>query len=176
MRTLLAAAAVCLALSTPAAAQTQTPPPPPACESAAHRALDFWIGEWDAHRADTNQLVGRSSIRSEDAGCVITEHWVSVNAPYSGHSLNILNRESGQWEQFWVDSTGNRTHFIGGPVDNGMQITTAAPVPVPGNPPQYMRVTLTRGEDGTVIQRGQSSPDATTWTTQYLFIYRPRPE
>ena len=82
---------------------------------------------------------------------------MSLNTPYSGRSLNIYDRASGRWEQYWVDSTGARTLFIGGPIENGMQLTTATPVPVQGNVERYSRVTLTARADGTVLQRGEVS-------------------
>lgn len=172
MRSMLAPLAALFLVSPVALAQTQRP----TCSAPEHRALDFWLGEWDAYRADTNALAGRSSIRREDDGCVITEHWVSVGQPYSGRSLNIYDRASGRWEQYWVDSTGARTLFIGAPIENGMQLTTAAPVPVQGNVERYSRVTLTARPDGTVLQRGEVSADRAEWTTTYAFIYRRRPE
>lgn len=174
MRSLSVALAALFWMAGAASAQT---PPPPACDGAERRAFDFWIGEWDAYRADNNQLAGRSSIRVEDAGCVVTEHWVSQATPYSGRSLNILNPATGRWEQFWVDSTGRRTLFVGGPIADGMQLTTEGPVFVQaGAPPQFSRVTLTTLPDGEVLQRGETSPDGTAWTTSYAFIYRPRSE
>lgn len=173
MRTFITAFAT-LAIAWPAFAQT--PPPAPTCDTAEYRAFDFWIGEWDAFRADTNAPAGRSSIKSEDAGCVITEHWTSLGtAGYSGRSLNIYDRASGRWEQFWVDSTGNRVHFIGGPTDTGMRVTTAAPVAVAPGQQAYSRMTFTNNVDGTVLQHGEQSADGTTWTTAYAFIYRRHP-
>ena len=173
MRSVLAAIAAALLLPSVACAQT---PQPPGCDAADYRALDFWVGEWDAFRADTNAPAGRSSIRREDSGCVITEHWTSLNSPYSGRSLNIYDRTSGLWEQFWVDSTGARTLFVGGPIENGMQLTTLEPVPMPGGVMRYSRVTLTTRDDGTVLQHGESSADGRVWATRYAFIYRRRPE
>lgn len=174
MRSMLAALSALFLLAPTALAQAQAQRP--TCSAAAHRALDFWIGEWDAYRADSNALAGRSSIRREDHGCVITEHWVSAGQPYSGRSLNIYDRTSGRWEQYWVDSAGARTLFIGGPIEHGMQLTTAAPVPVQGNVERYSRVTLTARPDGTVLQRGEISTDRAEWTTTYAFIYRRRAE
>jgi len=171
MRTLFAVVAT-LTLSTPAIAQQQAPAP--TCEAAEYRAFDFWIGEWDAERADTHAPAGRSSIRSEDAGCVITEHWTSVNVAYSGRSLNIYDRTSQKWEQFWVDSMGNRVHFIGSPTENGMRITTEAPVFVSPTQQAYSRITFTNNADGTVLQHGEQSADGQAWTTSYAFIYRRR--
>ncbi|MGD9964994.1 MAG: hypothetical protein AB7T59_00575 [Hyphomonadaceae bacterium] len=173
MRKILAALAV-LSLAAPAAAQQQQAP---TCDAPAFRAFDFWIGEWDAFRADTNAPAGRSSIRAEDAGCVITEHWVSLGqSGYSGRSLNIYDRGSEKWEQFWVDSTGNRVHFIGGPTENGMRVATAAPVWVSPSQQAYSRITFTANPDGTVLQHGEQSADGQTWTTSYAFIYRRRAE
>ncbi len=170
MRTFFAAL-VLLALATPAHAQQQQPARPN-CEASEYRAFDFWIGEWDAFRASDNAPAGRSSVRSEDAGCVITEHWISLAQPYSGRSLNIYDRASQKWEQFWVDSTGARVHFIGGPTENGMRITTEAPVPVAPGRQAYSRMTFTHNADGSVLQHGETSPDGQTWTTSYAFIYR----
>lgn len=170
MRLHLAALAL-LALATPAHAQQ--PPPAPTCQAPEYRAFDFWIGEWDAERADTHAPAGRSSIRSEDAGCVITEHWVSLGTVgYSGRSLNIYDRVSEKWEQFWVDSTGARVHFVGAPTQNGMRITTEAPVPIAPGQLAYSRMTFTHNADGSVLQHGETSPDGQTWTTSYAFIYR----
>lgn len=171
MRTLFAAIAT-LALTSPALAQQQAPN----CQTSEYRAFDFWIGEWDAERADTHAPAGRSSVRSEDSGCVITEHWTSVGQPYSGRSLNIYDRASGKWEQFWVDSTGNRVRFVGGPTATGMQITTEAPVSVAPNQQAFSRMTFTNNADGTVLQHGEQSADGQTWATSYAFIYRRRAE
>lgn len=170
MRTLFAAIAT-LTLTTPAFAQQ---PAQPNCQASEYRAFDFWIGEWDAERADTHAPAGRSSVRSEDSGCVITEHWTSIGQPYSGRSLNIYDRASGKWEQFWVDSTGNRVRFVGGPTATGMQIATEAPVALASNHQAYSRMTFTNNLDGTVLQHGEQSADGQTWTTTYAFIYRRR--
>lgn len=169
-RTLLVLALIACPLA-PAAAQTS---PSPGCEAPEHRALDFWVGEWDAFRVDNNQAAGRSSIRIEDGGCVVTEHWTSVRTPFSGRSLNLYSRESGRWEQYWVDSTGGRTLFVGGPIDNGIQMTTVEPVAQPSGPAAYSRVTLLARPDGAVLQRGETSEDGQTWTLRYAFIYRRR--
>jgi len=171
MRTLFATVAT-LALTSPALAQQQTPN----CEAPEYRAFDFWIGDWDAERADTHAPAGRSSVRSEDSGCVITEHWTSIGQPYSGRSLNIYDRASGKWEQFWVDSTGNRVRFVGGPTATGMQITTETPVSVAPNQQAFSRMTFTNNSDGTVLQHGEQSADGQAWTTAYAFIYRRRAE
>ncbi len=170
-------AALALALLCAAPAALAQTPAPPTCAAPQHRAFDFWIGEWDAYVTGTENLAGRSSIKSEDAGCVITEHWQSVRAPYSGRSLNIYDRASGQWSQFWTDSTGEVTRFVGGPIEGGaMRLTDPANIAAGQPGPQHTRMTFTPNPDGSVRQHGETSPDGQTWTTSYDFTYRRRAE
>jgi hypothetical protein len=145
--------------------------PPPDCSAPEHRAFDFWIGEWDAFVTGTETLAGRSTIAAEHKGCVITEHWRSMRADYSGRSLNIYDRANGHWEQFWVDSQGVLTHFVGAPSENGMVLTAPARGGAPAN-----RMTFTRNSDGSVRQFGEVSNDGQTWTSAYDFTYRPHAE
>ncbi len=182
MRTVLAALAASLIFAGWAQAQTQAPspapPPPPNCSAAEHHALDFWIGEWDAFRADNNRLSGRSSITASDGGCVINEHWTSLGAPfaYSGRSLNTYDASGRRWEEYWADSTGSHIYFVGGAIVGGA-IQMSTPTPSPSGPSgalQWRRVTFTPNADGTVTQAGDTSADGRTWTLSYRLIYRRR--
>ena len=167
MRTVLIAALIAFA-ATSATAQQQ--PPPPTCNGPEYRAFDFWVGEWDAYVTGTENLAGRSTIAREDASCVITEHWRSTRQPYTGRSLNIYDRGSHKWEQFWVDSTGGLTHFIGGPEANGMRLV-AEQTPGPQQT-RYTRMTFTPNADGSVRQFGENSSDGQTWTAAFDFTYK----
>jgi len=169
MRQMLLALAA-LVLAAPALAQT----PAPTCEAPEHRAFDFWLGQWDVYVTGGDQLAGRSTIASEDRGCVITERWESARAPFSGRSLNIYDRAERQWVQVWMDSQGDITRFAGGATPGGMILTAPNDVS-PGMPaPHFTRMTFTRNADGTVRQHGEASPDGEAWTTTYDFTYRPR--
>jgi hypothetical protein len=178
MRFMLAAFAAVFIFAGRAHAQTQSasPPTPPNCSAAEHHALDFWIGEWDAFRADNNHLSGRSSITASDGGCVINEHWTSVGAPfaYSGRSLNTFNTSGGHWEEYWADSTGSRVYFVGGVIaTRAVQMATPTPSATgPNGAMQWQRVTSTPNADGTVTQQGDTSPDGQAWTLNYRLIYR----
>lgn len=158
-------------------AAAQQPTSKPACDTPEHRAFDFWIGEWRAYVTGTDDLAGLSTIAREDGGCVVTEHWRSQRSAYTGRSLNIFNAETGHWEQFWVDSSGDITHFIGNPMPDGMQLTAEDDVG-PGQPtPIFNRMTFTRNPDGSVRQHGQASTDrGKTWVDRYDFTYKPAPK
>jgi len=166
--------AVALVTAPPALAQQA--PSPPACASAEHRAFDFWIGEWQAFVTGTDQLAGLSSIRREDDGCVITEHWRSQRASFTGHSLNVYDAGKRRWEQFWVDSSGDITHFIGNATADGIQLTAEDDIAAGQPAPVFNRMTFTRNADGSVRQHGEVSTDrGRTWASSYDFTYRRAP-
>lgn len=163
-----------LALLTTCAYAQQAQLTLPTCAAPEHRAFDFWVGEWDVYVTGADSLAGRSSIRNEDAGCVITEHWTSARAPYTGQSVNIYDRATRQWNQYWVDSTGEVTRFVGGPFENGMRLLDPANVAAGQDGALQTRMTFTANADGTVRQHGETSPDGTAWTTSYDLTYRRR--
>jgi hypothetical protein len=160
------------ALAAPAFAQTPAPPAH-ACTSEQNRAFDFWVGEWKAYVTGTDNLAGLSTIALEDDGCVVTEHWRSQISTFTGRSLNTYDAIAGRWEQFWVDSTGNITHFIGNPVKDGMMLTAEGEVSPGALEPVFSRMTFTHNADGSVRQHGETSSDhGKTWTDSYDFTYR----
>jgi hypothetical protein len=176
VKPIVAAAFAFLACIAAPDATAQTPTPPaPACAAPAHRAFDFWIGEWDAYVSATENLAGRSTIASTDAGCVITEQWTSARSPYSGRSLNLHDATTGQWLQFWTDSQGEITRFVGGPTATGMQFLAVDEVAPSRAQKQTLRMTFTRNPDGSVRQFGETSTDGgRTWSSAYDFHYRRR--
>src|SRR5262245_5513099 len=104
-----------------AAPPAKTPPLPPDCKAAEFRQFDFWLGEWTVP-APGGKPPGHSRIESILDGCVILENWQGGSG-YTGKSFNIYNRETGHWEQFWVDTTGSRLHLVGGLVDGKMVLS-----------------------------------------------------
>lgn len=175
VKPIVAAAAAVLFLSSAQAQPPAPQPPPPSCAGAAHRAFDFWIGEWDAYVSGTETLAGRSTIASADSGCVITEHWRSMRGPYTGRSLNMFDQTTGKWLQFWMDSGGEITRFEGGPTATGMQLVATDEVAPGRATKQSVRMTFTKNADGTVRQFGETSGDGgRTWAASFDFQYRPR--
>lgn len=168
-----------LALLQAAPAPSPVPLPPPACDTQAHAAFDFWVGEWDVYPniADPAKapLVAHSRIERLYAGCAIRENWMPLKGS-GGGSLNSLDPDSGQWHQTWIGGNPGRVEFTGGPAGPGRMVLTGfwKGVNGPGKD-AVIRMTYTLRDDGSVRQFGEASADhGLTWTPSFYFIYRPK--
>ena len=87
-----------------------------------------------------------------------------------GGSLNIYVPETKKWEQFWIDGSGTRAHFVGGFNGKAMVIEGKWGGPL-------TRMTYTPNADGSVRQFGeQSTDDGKTWAIAFDLTYRPHKE
>lgn len=163
-----------------AAAPPQTTPPPPAppkvdCNDADHRALDFWVGDWDVFAGTTK--VAHSRIE-KIVGCAISETYDQFAGPggkpvdYHGRSISsfvpIGSAGAGGWRQYYVDSSGAAATLSGG-VNGGAMVLLSKSGPLTN------RMTISANLDGSVRQRGEfSTNDGATWQPAYDFTYRKR--
>jgi hypothetical protein len=156
-----------LAGSAPAFAEAA---PMPDCRAPEHRQFDFWIGHWTVTAA--GKAAGDSRIESILEGCAVMETW-SGTSGYRGKSLNLYNRERGQWEQFWVDSTGGRLLLRGGLRDGAMVLEGVADKPDDKTGiARRDRITWTPNADGSVRQLWQASTDdGATWSVEFDGTY-----
>jgi hypothetical protein len=137
--------------------------------SDPERGFDFWVGHWDVHRADNDQLVGRNVITLLHGGRVLAEAYTTVDDGFSGSSLNGFDHEKGRWHQCWMDSSGLVMDLYGGVVDGEMVMSGE---PISG---QIEQLTWTPRPDGSVRQHWQQSTDqGSTWLTVFDGIYTPR--
>jgi hypothetical protein len=166
-----------LALLALLAAQA-TPPPPPSppapidCTDAAHRAFDFFLGDWEVTDRQSGKVVATSRIEKILGGCAIKETYDQNIGPdgkateYRGTSYTALNARAG-WRQFYVDSSGAAAAYSGGVVDGAMVLTAT-------NGVAMNRMTVAPQPDGSVRQTGIVSLDGgKTWAPPgYVFTYR----
>jgi hypothetical protein len=156
------AAVICAAvIGTSATALAQSPTPP--CTSEAHRAFDFWIGEWNVH-GPKGKLAGTNSIRREYQGCVLHERY-DTGRGYSGESLNIHDAPRKVWHQTWVDSSGLLLVLEGGPRDANMLLEGQV-TGIDGKPARH-RITWTPNADGSVRQLWESMDAKGAWTVAF---------
>lgn len=158
----LGALAVCMVASSARAA----------CDTPQSHQFDFWVGKWNVFpNVMGAQQVATSLIESLYAGCGIRENWMPFGGT-GGGSMNAYSQVTGQWEQFWVDSSGSAVHFSGGLKGKSMVIQGLWPAP--GHPDQLSRITYTPRKHHAVEQLGEVSNDGgQTWAKSFDFIYRP---
>ena len=130
----------------------------PDCSASEHRQFDFWIGHWTV-TAD-GKAVGESHVESILEGCAVLETWTGASGT-SGKSLNLFNRQLGAWEQFWVDSHGERLWLRG--ARNGDAMVMEG-----GEGARRDRITWTRQSDTALRQVWEVSEDGgATWRVDF---------
>jgi hypothetical protein len=152
---------VALLLSCAISASSQDPPSQ--CSSLAHRAFDFWIGDWNVYKS-SGELAGTNSITRELTGCVIHEHYTTPRG-YSGESFNIYDASRKVWHQSWVDSDGLLL-LLEGNVRDGKMILQGTTVDGNGKRTKH-RITWTPNTDGSVRQFWESTDASGKWTIAF---------
>jgi hypothetical protein len=151
----------------PAASPTPAPPAAPACDAPEHRQFDFWVGDWSVVGKKAGKVVGHSRIESALGGCLIIETW---RGGADSKSLNLYNRSLGAWEQFWVDSQGNRLQLQGGLRDGAMVLETP-PNPDGSARHRHDRITWSADAQGRVRQLWETSIEGGEWAVQFDGLY-----
>ena len=146
------------------------------CNDPKFREFDFWIGNWDVYDK-SGKPAGTSKISLILDSCVILEEWTSVSnkntSTYTGKSFNTYNIATKQWQQTWVDNTGNTTEFLSSETNTGQIIFHADKVISPDGKTFIRRLTFTKLNDTKVRQFGERSDDGgKTWAAEYDLEYR----
>jgi hypothetical protein len=153
------------------------PAAPPCAGKAEHRALDFWVGEWDVRKTGAPETAppSRSRIELVEDQCVVQESYTTP-AGYSGRSLNAYDPEKKRWEQFWVDNQGGIHHYLGQARGGNMYYEAEGIRPLgPTSPLARVRMTFFNQGPDQVRQLGEQSTDGgKTWTVAYDLTYRRR--
>jgi hypothetical protein len=94
-----------------------SPPAPAPCSGPEWKALDFWIGEWDASwPASPGTPAGTGTNRIEKIldGCVVSENFAgSGPGALVGRSYSTWNPQRKLWLQTWVDNQASYLDFVG---------------------------------------------------------------
>ena len=146
------------------------------CSLPVFRQFDFWVGNWEAF-ATNGKKAGDSKISIMLDSCVVLEEWTSAlpqqGLTYSGKSFNMYNAATKQWQQTWVDNTGNTTEFLRGTGSDGKIVYYADKVMDPKGKNFMRRLTFTKLSNDKVRQLGErSDDDGKTWTVEYDLEYR----
>lgn len=138
------------------------------------RQFDFWIGEWDvSDRLNPGRRVGTSSVQLILGDCVVFENWVSVLGG-TGKSFNVYKKDTGRWQQSWVDDKGGVIDFFDGRLENGAMQFQAVTRGRDGKERRRRLTFYDLGRDR-VRQFSEASTDGgATWQVEYDFLYERR--
>lgn len=131
-------------------------------DDPAFRQFDFWVGDWQVHKAD-GTLAGHNRIERGHDGCVLHEHYTTGRG-FSGESLNIYDSTRMVWHQTWVDNSGTLLLLEGGLVDGNMVLQGE----LAG---ARQRITWTPNADGSVRQHWQAADAIGEWSTVFDGLY-----
>lgn len=154
---------------TPDAPVTRRIPQPaaPCRDSAMHRALDFWLGDWEVQAQ--GRTIGESRIEGASDGCAVLETFRARDG-FTGRSLNYVDPIDGRWHQAWADNQGRVSLFTGAPRDGGLALE--GETRGRDGTRVLRRMTLAPLPDGRVRQHSHRSTDAgRTWQTAYDYVY-----
>jgi len=147
-----------------------------ACSDQKFRAFDFWQGTWEVF--DKNgKIAGESKISLILDSCVVLEEWTSAGSQngvvYKGKSFNTYNSASKEWQQTWVDNTGNTTEYLRGKATEGHIVFYADRV-ISAKGKYFLRkLSFIKLSDIRVRQLGERSDDeGKTWIIEYDLEYR----
>ncbi len=152
----------------PAMAQSTQDAP---CSSEAHRALDFWVGEWTVTWTGPEgaQQQGHNSISQTLDGCVIYEQFDgNPGNNLIGRSMSTYAGQYGTWKQVWMDNQGSYLPFSGGPDGDRFILTMdRASDEVP-----YLRMVFENITEDALDWRWQQSQDeGATWEDRWHLRY-----
>jgi hypothetical protein len=91
-----------------------------ACDAAANRQFDFWIGTWwvtDSH----GKLLGHDIVTKRLGGCVVYEEYHNADDPSIGIGMSGYDRGRARWHQDFMDD-GGFVLALDGSLQNGAMV------------------------------------------------------
>jgi hypothetical protein len=168
---LLCVPASLLAQNTETAEPVQSLISPCTLDGGPARDFDFWIGHWQVHHPDSDQILGQNRISRREDGCLLLEEWTGASGG-TGTSMNFHDSEQGQWRQVW-QSAQILIELAGNLDDEGRMV-------MEGYVHYHVRALRhpfrgrwTPNDDGSVLQEFWEQRDGSDWTPWFSGIYRP---
>lgn len=140
------------------------------CCTDAHRAFDFWVGQWEAVDSSGN-LLGTNNIEIIQGGCALRESWSSATSGYTGTSYNYYNITDSTWNQVWIDNQGSQLVLKGNATTNRIVMSSDSLSTADGDILVH-RITWLALSDGTVRQHWQTFKGRAGWSTAFDGIYK----
>lgn len=148
------------------------PAPAGPCSTAAHRAFDFWAGDWDGYDVGAEDTkAARVTVEVALDGCALYEVYEGTNG-LVGRSLSIYDEARAAWHQTWVTNRGQLL-MVDGKMDGDALVFEGANAGA-GGPAAAIRVAFKRDGAG-VRQTARTSADGgKTWAPLFDMVFRRR--
>ena len=138
------------------------------CGGDAHRAFDFWLGDWEVFLED-GRKAGENRISMREGGCLLLEEWEGARGS-TGTSVNFYDPASAQWVQVWMGS-GSLIRIRGGLSEHGMSLAGEI-TDMDSHATLPFRGLWTPLDDGRVRQFFEQSEDGgETWSAWFEGFY-----
>lgn len=106
-------------------------------------------------------------------GCILKENWTNAKPGFTGTSYNFYNKQTKQWEQLWIDNSGNHLKLKGITVDNTM-VLASEPFEREDGKKYVNRITWTPNKDGTLWQFCEVLQEGMVVNTVFNGIHHPK--
>ena len=139
--------------------------------SAAHRAFDFWVGNWEVRDAQ-GKLQGYNRVTAVQDGCALQEHWHSVRGG-TGQSINYYHPGYRQWRQLWTDAGASIIDIRGG-LDGEAMVLSGTIYYLDSREERLFRGRWTPLADGRVRQFFEEQDTSGAWQPWFEGFYSRR--
>jgi len=145
-------------------------PAPKACDGAAYRQFDFWVGDWDAFEVATQLKDAHVKVERILDGCVLHEIYEGADG-HKGQSFSIYDSTRKVWQQTWVTNHG-RLLVIEGSLRDGAMVL-AGTDRNPDGAERRVRGTWKPVQGGVRETAVTSLDGGTTWQPWFDLMFRP---
>ena len=145
----------------------------PAYGRGMENILEFWLGTWDVHDAQSGEYAGANEITRALDGAAVVERGEGASGVH-GMSLFYFDRVAGLWRQSWATNLGYAKQKTQVETRDRARVVFQGTVRTPDGKDVRDRTTLTDLGDGRVRQVIEVAPLDGEWETGFDAIYTPR--
>lgn len=143
-----------------------------ACNEAAYRDFDFWVGDWDAYNNDQpGNKVAHVLVEVILDRCVLHEVYEGADG-HKGESFSVYDASRHIWHQTWVTNHGQLLTIEGGIRDGVM--TLEGSDRAPDGKTRLVRGTWRPVKDGVQEIGMRSVDDGVIWIPWFDLQFRAR--
>jgi hypothetical protein len=152
---------------------------PPMGPPAQMKDIAFMQGKWTVDMQlkmdpsqDWQSYTGQATVKPELDGCLQTMDFTSEmqGTPFKGRGFDTFNRETGQYESFWIDSMSAHMSKMAGNWEKGQLVMTGEDTMM-GKPEMLRTISEKKSDDEVYFEMSVSMDEGKTWITNMKMTY-----